>query len=70
MTGYLYQAFATDLNNRMRDNGKRSLEALVEVHDIDIPAIAGSSRLMKPLLSRWSHSNSLRTIAFVFPQIR
>jgi hypothetical protein len=41
MTGYLYQAFATDLNNRMRDNGKRSLEALVEVHDIDIPAIAG-----------------------------
>ncbi len=41
MTGYLYQAFATDLNDRMRDNGKRSLEQLVEVHDIDIPPIAG-----------------------------
>ena len=41
MTGYIYQAFATDLNDRMRDNGKRSLEALVEVHDIDIPQIAG-----------------------------
>ncbi len=41
MTGYLYQAFATDLNDRMRDNGKRSLEELVEVHDIDIPPIAG-----------------------------
>jgi ribonuclease BN (tRNA processing enzyme) len=41
MTGYLYQAFATDLNDRMRDNGKRSLEELVQVHDIDIPPIAG-----------------------------
>lgn len=41
MTGYIYQAFATDLNDRMRDNGKRSLEALVEVHDVDIPQIAG-----------------------------
>jgi hypothetical protein len=25
----------------MRDNGKRTLEQLVEVHDIDVPAIAG-----------------------------
>jgi ribonuclease BN (tRNA processing enzyme) len=41
MTGYIYQAFATDLNDRMRDNGRRSLETLVEVHDIDIPQIAG-----------------------------
>ena len=41
MTGYLYQAFATDLNDRMRDNGKPNLEAVVEVHDIDIPPIAG-----------------------------
>ncbi|MGY3482295.1 ribonuclease BN (tRNA processing enzyme) [Bradyrhizobium sp. USDA 4011] len=41
LTGYIYQAFATDLNDRMRDNGRRSLEALVEVHDIDIPQIAG-----------------------------
>jgi ribonuclease BN (tRNA processing enzyme) len=41
MTGYIYQAFATDLNDRIRDNGRRSLEALVEVHDIAIPQIAG-----------------------------
>ena len=41
MTGYLYQAFASDLNDRMRDNGKPNLEAVVEVHDIDIPPIAG-----------------------------
>jgi ribonuclease BN (tRNA processing enzyme) len=41
MTGYLYQTFATDLNDRMRDNGKPNLEAVVEVHDIDIPPIAG-----------------------------
>jgi ribonuclease BN (tRNA processing enzyme) len=41
MTNYLYQAFATDLNDRIRDNGKRSPEALVEVHEIEIPPIAG-----------------------------
>jgi ribonuclease BN (tRNA processing enzyme) len=41
MTGYLYQAFATDLNDRIRDNGKPSLEAVVEVRDIEIPPIAG-----------------------------
>jgi ribonuclease BN (tRNA processing enzyme) len=41
MTGYLYQAFATDLNDRIRDNGKPSLEASVEVHDIELPPIAG-----------------------------
>jgi ribonuclease BN (tRNA processing enzyme) len=41
MTGYLYQAFATDLNDRMRDNGKPNLEAVVDVHDIEIPPSAG-----------------------------
>jgi ribonuclease BN (tRNA processing enzyme) len=41
MTGYLCQAFAADLNDRMRDDGKPNLEAVVEVHDIDIPPIAG-----------------------------
>ena len=48
MTGYLYQAFATDLNDRMRDNGKPNLEAVVEVHDIDIPPIAGLNRPRNP----------------------
>jgi ribonuclease BN (tRNA processing enzyme) len=41
MTGYLYQAFAADLNDRIRDNGKPSLEAVVEAHDIELPPIAG-----------------------------
>ena len=68
MTGYLYQAFATDLNDRMRDNGKPNLEAVVEVHDIDIPPIVGFKSPNEPLLRRWSRSNSSRTIVFVFPQ--
>ena len=41
MTGYLYQAFATDINDRMRDNGNKDLRALVTVEDIKLPQIAG-----------------------------
>jgi ribonuclease BN (tRNA processing enzyme) len=41
MTAYLSQAYATDLNDRIRDNGKHSLDALLDVHDISIPQIAG-----------------------------
>jgi ribonuclease BN (tRNA processing enzyme) len=41
MTNYIAQAYATDLNDRMRDNGKRSLKTLVEAHDIAIPPVAG-----------------------------
>jgi ribonuclease BN (tRNA processing enzyme) len=41
MTTYLSQAYATDLNDRIRDNGRHSLDALLEVHDISIPPIAG-----------------------------
>src|SRR5262245_1002943 len=41
MTGYLYQAFATDINDRMRDNGNKDLRALVTVEDINLPEIAG-----------------------------
>ncbi len=41
MTNYLSQAYAADLNDRMRDNGKRSLKVLVETHDIAIPSISG-----------------------------
>jgi ribonuclease BN (tRNA processing enzyme) len=37
MTNYLYQAFATDLNDRMRDNLKPDLHGLFKVHDIAIP---------------------------------
>lgn len=39
MTGYLYQAYATDINDRMRDNGKPDLRSLVHVQDIAIPHI-------------------------------
>jgi ribonuclease BN (tRNA processing enzyme) len=41
MTEYLYQAFATDINDRMRDNGKKDLRTLVKVEDIKLPEIAG-----------------------------
>ena len=41
MTGYLFQAFATDINDRMRDNGKKDIRTLVEVEDIKLPEIAG-----------------------------
>jgi ribonuclease BN (tRNA processing enzyme) len=37
MTNYLFQAFALDLNDRMRDNLKPDLHALFDVHDIAIP---------------------------------
>jgi ribonuclease BN (tRNA processing enzyme) len=41
MTNYVLQAYATDLNDRMRDNGRRSLKMLVEVHEIAVPPIVG-----------------------------
>jgi ribonuclease BN (tRNA processing enzyme) len=41
MTGYLYQAFATDINDRMRDGGKRDIRKLVAVEDIKLPEIVG-----------------------------
>jgi ribonuclease BN (tRNA processing enzyme) len=41
MTGYLYQAFATDINDRMRDNGKKDMRKLVKVEDIKLPQIGG-----------------------------
>lgn len=41
MTGYLYQAFATDINDRMRDSGKKDIRKLVVVQDIKLPEIAG-----------------------------
>jgi ribonuclease BN (tRNA processing enzyme) len=42
MTEYLlYQAFATDINDRMRDNGKKDIRTLIKVEDIKLPEIAG-----------------------------
>lgn len=37
MSRYLMQAYATDINDRMRDNLKRPLDSLVQPHDIEIP---------------------------------
>jgi len=39
MTDYLYQAYATDINDRMRDNHRPDLHKLIEVHDIPLPEI-------------------------------
>ena len=41
MTGYLYQAFATDINDRMRDSSKKDIRTLVKVEDIKLPEIVG-----------------------------
>lgn len=41
LTDYLYQAFATDINDRMRDNGKKDIRTLVNVEDIQLPEIVG-----------------------------
>jgi hypothetical protein len=41
MTNYLYQAFALDLNDRMRDSRKPSLRTSFDVHDIELPAGVG-----------------------------
>lgn len=41
MTNYLYQAFATDLNDRIRDNAKPDPHTFLEVHDIELPKIPG-----------------------------
>jgi ribonuclease BN (tRNA processing enzyme) len=41
-THRLLQAYATDINDRMRDNAKRDLREIFEVHDIELPASVGS----------------------------
>ncbi|TDD89156.1 MBL fold metallo-hydrolase [Saccharopolyspora karakumensis] len=41
MTEYLYQAYALDVNDRMRDGGQPNLRDLVHVHDIDPPLPQG-----------------------------
>jgi ribonuclease BN (tRNA processing enzyme) len=38
MTDYLYQAFATDLNDRMRDSGSPDPRTRFQAHDIALPA--------------------------------
>lgn len=37
MTEYLYQAYATDINDNMRDSLKPDPHTLLEVHDIEVP---------------------------------
>jgi ribonuclease BN (tRNA processing enzyme) len=41
MIALLLAAYATDINDRMRDNGKRPPERLVQAHDIALPPIEG-----------------------------
>ena len=42
MTNYLTQAFATDINDRLRDSGKPGLDKLIRTHDIQIPSKIGA----------------------------
>jgi ribonuclease BN (tRNA processing enzyme) len=41
MTNYLYQAYALDINDRLRDAHRPDLRTLMQVHDIAIPPVAG-----------------------------
>jgi ribonuclease BN (tRNA processing enzyme) len=41
MTEYMYAAYATDLNDRMRDSGAPDPHSLFQVHDIPLPPGAG-----------------------------
>ena len=41
MIELLLAAYATDINDRMRDNGKRPPEKLVQAHDIVLPKVDG-----------------------------
>jgi len=41
MTNYLFQAFSLDINDRMRDAGRRDLGELIKVSDIKLPNIPG-----------------------------
>jgi ribonuclease BN (tRNA processing enzyme) len=41
MVDLLLAAYATDINDRMRDNGRRTPEHLVQAHDIALPKIDG-----------------------------
>ncbi len=41
MTNYLYQAYALDINDRLRDAHRPDLRTLMQVHDIVIPPING-----------------------------
>ncbi|XUW93818.1 MBL fold metallo-hydrolase (plasmid) [Burkholderia sp. M6-3] len=41
MTNYLYQAYALDINDRLRDAHRPDLRTLMQVHDIAIPPMSG-----------------------------
>jgi len=41
MTNYLYQAYALDINDRLRDAHRPDLRTLMQVHDIAIPTVNG-----------------------------
>jgi ribonuclease BN (tRNA processing enzyme) len=41
MTNYLYQAYALDINDRLRDAHRPDLRTLMQVHDIAIPPVNG-----------------------------
>jgi ribonuclease BN (tRNA processing enzyme) len=48
MTEYLYKAFATDLNDRLRDGGGVDPRSKVELHDIPLPSEAGDAAVTPP----------------------
>jgi hypothetical protein len=64
MTDYLFQAFATDINDRMRDNGKKDIRTLVEVEDIKLPEITGLKSPNETPEPEIQRLRSMRTTGF------
>jgi len=64
MTRSLFEAYAVDINDRMRDNGYKDLRALVDVQDITLPAIPGFRSPNTTPALRWSRSPCIKTTAF------
>lgn len=65
MTNYLYQAYALDINDRLRDAHRPDLRTLMQVHDIAIPRSMVSGVPTRRRFPRWSRSWSTRTSASV-----
>lgn len=47
-THRLLQAYATDINDRMRDNAKQNLREIFEIHDIELPDWVGAEPNEEP----------------------
>lgn len=60
MTEYLYAAFATDINDRMRDSGAPDPHSFLQAHDIALPRAPATTQTTHPPL-RSNPFSSMKT---------